>query len=235
MSASLRRILVVDGDGESRLRIAESLRGPSQEVVQAESAEAALALARRESPDLVVTELMLPDMTGIGLCRLLREDAALERLGILMVTAWCSEIDRVLAFESGVDDFLAKPFYARELASRASAVLRRVAPRPGALARSASAIQPAVALQPNAAIVAGRRLDLTPREHQLLAALIRESGRVVTRQQLIHMVWGERAQQDERVVDAHVKAIRRKLGEAGVCIETVRGVGYRYAELLPAA
>lgn len=235
MSSSVRRILVVDGDGESRARITDALRSPAREVLQAESGEAALALARREKPDLVVTEMALPDMTGIGLCRLLREDAALERLGILMLTALCSEIDRVLAFETGVDDFLAKPFYARELASRASAVLRRLAPRTSGFGRSASGIEPALALQPNAAIVAGRRLDLTPREHQLLAALIRESGRVVTRAQLIERVWGERSAQDERVVDAHIKAIRRKLGEAGVCIETVRGVGYRYAELMPAA
>lgn len=235
MSSSVRRILVVDGDGESRARIADALRGPAQEVLQAERAEAALALARREPPDLIVTEMVLPDMTGIGLCRLLREDAALAHLGILMLTALCSEIDRVLAFETGVDDFLAKPFFARELASRASAVLRRVGPRTGGFGRSAIAIEPTLALEPNAAIVAGRRLDLTPREHQLLAALLRESGRVVTRAQLIERVWGERAAQDERVVDAHIKAIRRKLGEAGACIETVRGVGYRYAELIPAA
>lgn len=233
--ASLRRILVVDGDPGSRARIAESLLGPAHEVTPAEDGATALALAGREKPDLVVTEMLLPDITGIGLCRLLREDPALGHLGILVVTALSSEIDRVLAFEAGADDFLAKPFFARELASRANAVLRRSAPGARGVSRVPSALQPAVALHPNAVIVAGRRLELTPREHQLLAALVRESGRVLTRQQLIQLVWGGASEQDERVVDAHIKAIRRKLGEAGVCVETVRGVGYRYAEFVPAA
>jgi two-component system phosphate regulon response regulator PhoB len=232
---SLRRILVVDGDPSSRARIAESLLGPSHEVTPLEDAATALEYARREKPDLVVTEMLLPDMTGIGLCRLLREDAALGHLGILVVTGLASEIDRVLAFEAGVDDFLPKPFFARELTSRALAVLRRSRPGAESMSRIPRALQPAVALQPNAVIIAGRRLELTPREHQLLAALIHESGRVVTRQQLIQLVWGVASEQDERVVDAHIKAIRRKLGEAGVCVETVRGVVYRYAEFVPAA
>jgi DNA-binding response OmpR family regulator len=231
----LRRILVVDADPGSRTRIAESLQSPSHEVTPVEDGARALELARQEKPDLVVTELSLPDITGIGLCRLLREDSALGHMGILVVTGLASEIDRVLAFEAGVDDFLAKPFFARELASRANAVLRRAAPGLAAASRIPAALQPAVALHPNSVVVAGRRLELTPREHQLLAALIRESGRVLTRQQLIQLVWGATSEQDERVVDAHIKAIRRKLGEAGVCVETVRGVGYRYAEFVPAA
>jgi len=233
--ASPRRILVVDGDPGSRARAVLHRRHFVRRTHQRLRDASALELARREKPDLVVTEMLLPDITGIGLCRLLREDPALGHLGILVVTGLSSEIDRVLAFEAGVDDFLAKPFFARELASRANAVLRRAAPGVAAASRIPAALQPAIALHPNSGVVAGRRLELTPREHQLLAALIRESGRVLTRQQLIQLVWGVASEQDERVVDAHIKAIRRKLGEAGVCVETVRGVGYRYAEFIPAA
>jgi two-component system phosphate regulon response regulator PhoB len=192
----------------------------------------ALAVAKREATDLLVTELLLPDVTGLGLCRLLREDPTLDHLGILMVATNASEIDRILAFECGVDDFLAKPFFARELLSRATAILRRSAPGRETTNRIVSAYQPAIALHPNAGsvLVAGARLDLTPREFQLLSALMREAGRVVSRLQLIQLVWGSDSQQAERVVDAHIKAIRRKLGGAGDCVETVRGVGYRYAE-----
>lgn len=230
--AGSSRILVADGDTAWRARLAEGLASPAHEVVAVAEGHEALAFAQREKPDLLVTELALPDVTGLGLCRLLREDPALGHLGILMVTSNASEIDRVLAFECGVDDFLAKPFFARELLSRATAVLRRSAPGRERSRRVVSAFQPAVSLHENSGsvLVAGARLELTPREFQLLSALMRESGRVVSRLQLIRTVWGGESQQAERVVDAHIKSIRRKLGDAGDCVETVRGVGYRYAE-----
>jgi len=230
--ADSKRILVADGDAGWRARLAEGLASPSHEVVAVDEGLEALAFAQCEKPDLLVTELVLPDVTGLGLCRLLREDAALGHLGILMVTSNASEIDRILAFECGVDDFLAKPFFARELLSRAMAVLRRSAPRREPSGRIVSAYQPAIALHTNmrSVLVSGARLELTPREFQLLSALMRESGRVLSRLQLIRTVWGGDSQQAERVVDAHIKSIRRKLGDAGDCVETVRGVGYRYDE-----
>ncbi len=229
----IRRILVADGDPLWRDRIAEGLASPSHELIAVGEGLEALAFAKRESADLLVTELILPDMTGLGLCRLLREDASLDPLGILMLATNASEIDRILAFECGVDDFLAKPFFARELLSRATAILRRSGGGREATNRIVSEYQPALALHPNSGsvLVAGARLELTPREFQLLSALMREAGRVVSRLQLIHLVWGNDSQQAERVVDAHIKAIRRKLGGSGDCVETVRGVGYRYAEL----
>ena len=230
--AASRRILIADGDPAWRARLADALASPAHEVVAVGDGHEALAFAQREKPDLLVTELMLPDVTGLGLCRLLREDPALGHLGILMVTRNASEIDRILAFECGVDDFLAKPFFARELLSRATAVLRRSAPGREPCDRIVPAYQPAVALHANSGsvVVSGARLELTPREFQLLSALMRESGRVLSRLQLIRTVWGGDSQQAERVVDAHIKAIRRKLGDAGDCVETVRGVGYRFAE-----
>ena len=228
-----RRILVADSDPLWRARIAEGLASPAHEVIAADEGREALALAKHEAADLLVTDLVLSDMTGLGLCRLLREDAALDQVGILMLATNASEIDRILAFECGVDDFLAKPFFARELLSRTLAILRRSAPGRETSGRIMSEYQPTVALHPNSGsvLVAGARLELTPREFQLLSALMREAGRVVSRLQLIHLVWGGHSQQAERVVDAHIKAIRRKLGGAGDCVETVRGVGYRYAQV----
>jgi DNA-binding response OmpR family regulator len=229
-----KRILVVDADPLSRERIAASLAGPQLEVVSVASAREALEYATREKPDLIVLELALPDVSGSGLCRLLRENPALAHTGLVMVTDHASEIDRVLAFEAGVDDFLAKPFYARELASRIGAVLRRSGgARPGhALEYDASPHTVAVHAADGSVLVGDRRIDLTPREYRLLTALIGQAGRVITRRQLITLVWGADSAHSDRVVDAHVKSIRRKLGEAKDCVVTVRGVGYRFAELL---
>jgi DNA-binding response OmpR family regulator len=151
-----------------------------------------------------------------------------------MVTDHASEIDRVLAFEAGVDDFLPKPFYGRELASRVGAVLRRSG---GAGERhEVPGYDPAahalvsVRAADGAVLVGDRRIDLTPREYHLLTSLISQAGRVVTRRQLIALVWGSDSAHTDRVVDAHVKSIRRKLGEARDCVETVRGVGYRFSD-----
>jgi DNA-binding response OmpR family regulator len=233
---SPKHILVVDGDPDWRARLVESLEGPLFRVAALASGSEALAYAQREKPDLVVTELALPDLSGLALTRLLREDPAMGHVGVLFVTTLSSEMDRVLAFESGVDDFLPKPFYGRELCSRVTAVLRRASPqRAAGASRYDLPSSGLVTLQPasNSVLVGERRLDLTPREFHLLATLIRHAGRVLTRRQLIERIWGEGSDHTDRVVDAHVKAIRRKLGVAKECLQTVRGVGYRFFEEAP--
>jgi len=226
-----KQILIAEADAQAGARIAEAVASPRLEVRTAATGREALEVARREKPDLIVVELVLPDMTGIGLCRLVREDATLAGVALVMVSELDSEIDRVLAFEAGVDDFLAKPFYARELASRVTAVLRRCGAPRGAL-EPAPDLGEAVSIQSNAAAawVGDRRLDLTPREFQLLSTLIQQAGRVLTRDQLVTRLWGESTEPSGRIVDAHVKSIRRKLGEAKDCLQTVRGVGYRFSE-----
>lgn len=230
---SSKHILVVDGDAQWRERMAESLTSPLHAVATAASAREALEYAIREKPDVIVTELVLPDVTGLGFCRLLREEPALAHAGIVMVTDHADEIDRILAFEAGVDDFLPKPFYARELASRVGAVLRRSGGPRSLLAEREPLAHSHVSVDAGtgSVLVGERRVDLTPREYHLLAALIRQAGRVLTRRQLIGAVWGSDSAHSDRVVDAHMKSIRRKLGEAKDCVETVRGVGYRFSEL----
>ena len=231
--AARKHILVVDGDAEWRQRIAESLASLRLDVKAVETGAEAVAYAQREKPDLVVLDLALPGISGLGVCRLLREDPALGHVGIVMVTEHAAEVDRVLAFESGVDDFLPKPFYGRELASRVNAVLRRSSPQRGLSAPYEAPVRGLLSLSPgsNAVLVGERRLDLTPREFQLLSTLMNHAGRVLTRKQLIVRVWSGESEHTDRVVDAHIKSIRRKLGEAKNCVETVRGVGYRFSDL----
>ena len=230
----VKNILVVEADPAWRERMLESLAGPQLSVSAVGSAKEALEWLAREKVDVLITELALPDMTGLGLCRLVRENPALCHTGIVMVSDHATEIDRILAFEAGIDDFLAKPFYGRELASRVGAVLRRSGlPREFAAGLDAPIPHGTVSIHGTSASVTvdGQRLDLTPREFQILAALARQAGRVLTRRQLIERVWGGESSQTDRVVDAHVKSIRRKLGRAKDCIETVRGVGYRFSDL----
>lgn len=231
--AARKHILVVDGDAEWRQRVVESLASLRLEVRAVATGAEAVAYAQQEKPDLVVLALALPGISGLGVCRLLREDPALGHVGIVMVTEHAAEVDRVLAFEAGVDDFLPKPFYGRELASRVSAVLRRSAPQRGFSPAYEPPARGLVSLSPgsNAVLVGERRLDLTPRELQLLSTLMSHAGRVLTRKQLIGRIWSGESEHTDRVVDAHIKSIRRKLGEAKDCVETVRGVGYRFSDL----
>lgn len=226
-----KHVLVVDGDDAARRRIGEALasRGLASQGVS--TAREALALAGAAAPDLVILDLYLPDVSGLGLCRTLRETAHFEGVPIIVVSAQASEMDRVLAFEAGADDFLAKPFYPPELGARVAAVLRGFESRRG-LPRGGVEGQPLLRIdrERGRAELRGERVDLTPTEFEILATLVLRSGRVVRRTELIDRLWGDQESPSERAVDAHVKSIRRKLGPDRDCLETVRGVGYRLVE-----
>jgi len=189
----------------------------------------ALAALRRAPPDVMILDLMLPDLSGTELCARVRADQRLAALPIIMLTAKSEEIDRVVGLELGADDYVTKPFSPRELALRVRAVLRRRAPT-GEEARVLE--HGALRVDPDShrASVDGREITLTAKEFQLLVALMGRPGRVMTRERLLDEVWGSDITVTSRTIDTHLKRLREKLGRAGDLIETVRGVGYRFAE-----
>jgi DNA-binding response OmpR family regulator len=149
---------------------------------------------------------------------------------VILVSHWSSEIDRVIAFESGADDFLARPFFGRELSSRVAAVLRRRREREAVgLSGATERVAPAPASLHREVRVGGRLLELTPKETAILVHLASSQGAVRSRRQLIDAIWGDEGSPSDRCIDSHVKSLRRKLGAAGAAVETVRGVGYRFA------
>ena len=188
---------------------------------------AGLAAARRLKPVAVVLDVGLPGMDGTEVCRALRE--AGDWVPVLFVTARDDEVDRVLGLELGADDYLTKPFSPRELVSRVRAVLRRTQ---GTVAQPPLALG-AVRLDPGTreVTVGGAEVLLTVTEFDLLAALMRTPGRVLSREQLLSQVWGYEAAAGTRTVDVHVGQVRAKLGAAGDLIRTVRGVGYSTVRL----
>jgi DNA-binding response OmpR family regulator len=223
------RVMVVAGDDESRREIVRALAAGGLSCREAASGARCLHDVKEARPDLVILDPYLPDQSGIGVCRLLRETGDTARIPVIMVSAQASEIDRVVAFESGADDFVARPFYPAELRARVEAVLRGFATQPDR-ERAASLARGPVQIDARTgrAMVQGERIELTAREFALLLELVSQSGRVVRRRQLIEHVWGDHTPPTDRAIDAHVKSIRRKLGSARGCIETVRGVGYRF-------
>jgi len=227
-----RTVLVVDSEAIWRDLIHQALQEEVLGVELAGSAAEALEAAKARTPDLLITELDLSDMSGLGLVRSMREEPVLARVLVVVVTRFQHEMDRIVAFEAGVDDYVTKPFFGRELAGRVRAVLRRAGEHDPARGLSRARRQGEVLLDPDArtVTVGDQAVALTPREFELLAALMGESGRVLSRDRLVENVWGNDSAAGHRAVDTHVKAIRRKLGSERRCIETVRGVGYRFTE-----
>jgi two-component system phosphate regulon response regulator PhoB len=222
------RILVVDDEPDLLELVRVNLRQAGFEVETAETGRAALERLRRSPPDLVVLDLMLPDVSGTEICRRMRADAELAELPIIMLTARADEVDRVVGLELGADDYVTKPFSPRELTLRVRAVLRRRKPAvpSDALAHGTLRLDSAR----HRCFVDDSEIALTAKEFDLLRTLMARPGRVLTRDQLLDEVWGEDIAVTTRTIDTHLKRLREKLGAASELIETVRGVGYRFAE-----
>ena len=222
-------ILVIDDEPDLLELVRVNLEQAGYRTQTAESGRAALDSLRRSRPDLVVLDLMLPDVSGTDLCRQLRGDPAFRDLPIIMLTAKADEVDRVVGFELGADDYVTKPFSPRELTLRVAAVLRRKTAdesQAGELEHASLRLDP----ERHRCFLDDAEIDLTAKEFDILRCLMSRAGRVMTRDALLDQVWGADIAVTTRTIDTHLKRLREKLGPAGGLIETVRGVGYRFAE-----
>ena len=219
-------ILVVDDEGDIVELVRYNLAQAGYRVVSASDGRQAVESARRERPDLIVLDLMLPVLPGGEVARLLKQDETTRHIPILMLTARGAEVDRVVGFELGADDYVVKPFSPRELVLRVQAVLKRdEKPAP-----DERIVHDPLVIDVGAHTVRlkGKEITLTATEFKLLHRLAKRPGRAFSRDQLLSEVWGYGGDVETRTVDTHMKRLRAKLGTAGEWIETVRGVGYRF-------
>jgi two-component system phosphate regulon response regulator PhoB len=226
----MARILVIEDEQDLASLLEYNLKSDGHEPDLARTGAAGVQRVKAFKPDLVLLDLMLPDVSGAEVCRLIRELPESKRLPIIMVTARGEETDRVRGLELGADDYVVKPFSVKELLLRVKAVLRRGDPdaAPADGIRSAKDIRLDTAR--HEVTVHGEAVALTALEFKLLKTFLERPGRVQTRETLLSDVWGIEADITTRTVDTHVKRLREKLGPAGDVIETIRGVGYKLGD-----
>ncbi len=225
----MARVLVVEDEADLRDILEYNLTEAGHKVMLAATAGEGLRMAREGRPDLVLLDLMLPDMAGTEVCRAIKADPATRGTRVVIVTAKGEEIDRVVGFELGADDYVVKPFSVREMLLRVQAILRRSAEEP-ATGRAIEFGKLRVDRDAHRVVVGGEEVLLTTLEFKLLVTLLERKNRVQSRTVLLNDVWGIEADITSRTVDTHVKRLREKLGDAGQYVETVRGVGYRFSE-----
>ena len=222
-------VLVVDDEPDIVEIVQYNLEKTGYTVLTAVDGPTALQHAREHAPALIILDLLLPGLEGTDVCRILKQDERTRSIPILMLTAKGEEIDRVVGLELGADDYVVKPFSPRELVLRVKAILRRF--------QNDVDTNPQVRVGPLTIDIEGhsvtlndRLLALTATEFKLFVTLFQRRGRVQSRDELLNVVWGYDYIGYGRTVDAHIKRLREKLGEANSVIETVRGVGYRFAK-----
>jgi two-component system phosphate regulon response regulator PhoB len=225
----MTRILLIEDEADIRQVLDYNLRTAGYEVLAAERGREGLLLAREQHPDLVLLDLMLPDVSGTEICRAIKDDPSMRSVPVVMLTARSEEIDRVVGFEIGADDYVVKPFSVRELVLRIRAVLRRNETRPvGSTLVEFGVLR--VDRDAHRVWVEGNEVELTALEFKLLMTLYDRRNRVQSREALLDPVWGIDTKIATRTVDAHVKRLREKMGSVREYIETVRGIGYRFAD-----
>jgi two-component system phosphate regulon response regulator PhoB len=223
------KILVVDDEPEAVELVEFNLKQAGFEVVTAADGSEALKKARAGLPSLILLDLMLPEVDGLEVCKMLRRDPATAQIPIIMLTAKAGEIDRVLGLELGADDYVTKPFSPRELVLRVRKLLER---------RQNAAQEPDrfsfgdLLIDTPRHLVSwkGKSIELTATEFKLLSVLAQRGGRVQSREQLLRDVWEYNSLVDTRTVDTHMRRLREKLGPAAKYLDTVRGVGYRFVD-----
>jgi DNA-binding response OmpR family regulator len=228
------RVLVIEDEGDVAELMRYHLAREGYAVSTCASGSEGLARAREVRPDMVLLDIMVPGLNGWEICRRLKRDPDLRSIAVIVVTGRVEEGDKVLGFEMGADDYVTKPFSPRELLARVRAVMRRSKPPGAEDRRSHLTVGPLSIDRPRFEVtMTGRRVDLTPKEFELLAALAATPGRVFGRDELLDLVWGQDGFVEPRTVDVHVARLRAKFTVHGLAdpgIETVRGVGYRFRE-----
>jgi two-component system, OmpR family, phosphate regulon response regulator PhoB len=224
----MARVLVIEDEADLREVLDYNLTKEGHRVTLVATGAEGLRVAREQQPELILLDLMLPDATGTSVCKTLKKDPATREIRVIMVTAKGEEIDRVVGFELGADDYVVKPFSIRELLLRMRVVL----------GRAQQASEPASRItfgtlrldhDAHRVWVEGKEVLLTALEFKLLVTLHDRHNRVQSRQQILTDVWGIDSDTETRTVDTHVKRLREKLGSAGKYVQTVRGVGYRFS------
>ena len=224
-----QKILVVDDEPEAVELVEFNLKQAGYDVATAADGDEALKKAKANQPALMVLDLMLPEIDGLEVCKLMRRDSSTAKIPILMLTAKAAEIDRVLGLELGADDYVTKPFSPRELVLRVRKILERGKQK--AEARESMRFGDLLIDVPkHLASWKGKAFDLTATEFKLLTVLAQRAGRVQSRDALLRDVWEYDSLIDTRTVDTHMRRLREKLGPAAKYLDTVRGVGYRFVE-----
>lgn len=223
----LQNILVIEDDADIAESLQYNFKREGYRVTVAESAEKGLRLAldEKQTPSLILLDLMLPGMSGTELCRRLRRETVTEETPIIMLTAKAAEADKIAGLDLGADDYIVKPFSVKEVIARVRAVLRRSEKETSPRYEDPRIV---VDFDDMRVICDGEDVKLTRKEFALLEHLIKNIGRVATRQQLLDNVWGYSYFGDTRTLDVHIRRLRQKMGDCGNNIETVVGVGYRF-------
>ena len=221
-------ILIVEDDRDIVEMVEYNLKEEGYRTIAAFDGKKGIEQAKREKPDLIILDLMLPAIDGFEVCKILRQQESTSHIPIIILSAKSRETDKVVGLELGADDYVTKPFSPRELIARVKAVLRRHKEQPPAEIKRGQIVIDSVK---HKVLVKGQEVELTATEFRLLECLARRPGTVFSRNQLLDAAGTDESMVYDRTVDAHVKSLRRKLGRAKDYIETVRGVGYRFREL----
>ncbi len=226
-------ILAVDDEADILQLLCYNLKNAGYGVIEAKDGPEAIELAKKHYPDLIVLDIMLPNMEGTEVLRRLKRDASTANIPVIMLTAKGEEVDKIVGFELGADDYITKPFSPRELVLRVKALLKRKGPQLTTDTDDSEIYRYeklSIDIARHRVEVSGKEVVLTGTEFKLLTTLFKGRGRVFTRDQLLDKAWGDECYVTPRTVDTHTRRLRSKLGEAGSYIETVRGVGYRFTD-----
>ncbi len=225
-----KTILIIEDDTDIAKLVEWHLQAEGHQTLISEDGVKGLETAISKRPDLIVLDLMLPGMDGLSVCKTLKRNEATEGIPVIMLTARGEEVDRIVGFELGADDYIVKPFSPREFVLRVRAVLRRFEPDKGETPEIIRHRELCIDPESYQARIGEELLQLTVTEFKLLMDLLGHKGKVRTRDQLLDRVWGYQFEGYARTVDTHIRRLRQKLGDYAEAIETVRGVGYRFKE-----